>query len=202
MKKTILLLLSVTLAIGVSAQDFKLGIKAGANFTSLKSDQKWLDSENNTGYLIGGWARVGGGSIHLQPEVYFTSKQTSIYIRPEEAATDLIKGDLKFSNIDIPLLLGTKLPVGPIKVRLQAGPLFSFVIDKEAPYDESLNTAYQDALKDYKNKFSAIVGGLGFDLGNFALDVRYEYGLGNMKEYEDTKQTLNIWTVGLGYSFF
>src|SRR5690606_9380429 len=158
MKKTTLLLLAILMTCGLSAQDFKLGIKAGANFTSLKSDQKWLDSENNTGYLIGAWGRIGGGSVHLQPEVYFTNKQTSIYVPPADAAEDLIKGDLKFSNIDIPVLLGTKIPLGPIKARIQAGPLFSFVIDQEASYTQSVESAYEDAIKNYKDRFSAIVG--------------------------------------------
>ena len=202
MKKPTLLLLSILFALGLSAQDFKLGIKAGANFTSLKSDQKWLDSENNTGYLIGAWGRIGGGSVHLQPEVYFTNKQTSVFVPTGEAAQDLIKGDLKFSNIDVPLLLGTKFPIGPIKARIQAGPLFSFVLDQDASYTESIENSYQDALENYKDRFSAIVGGVGFDIGSLALDVRYEYGLGNISEYEGTKQSLKIWSIGIGYSFF
>jgi hypothetical protein len=195
-------LLGAVFTFGLSAQDFKLGIKAGANFTSLKSNEKWLNSESNTGYLIGAWGRIGGGSIHFQPEVYFTNKQTEVYVKPGEAATDLVKGDLKFSNIDVPLLLGTKLPVGPVKLRVQAGPLFSFVVDKEASFQESISDSYEEALKSYKDKFSALVGGLGVDIGSIALDVRYEYGLGNISQYEGTKQNLKIWTVGLGYSFF
>lgn len=201
MKKTTLLLLAILMTCGLSAQDFKLGIKAGANFTSLKSDQKWLDSENNTGYLIGAWGRIGGGSVHLQPEVYFTNKQTSVFVPADEAAQDLVKGDLKFSNIDVPLLIGTKFPIGPIKARIQAGPLFSFVIDQEASYTQSVESAYEDAIKNYKDRFSAIVGGVGLDIGSIALDVRYEYGLGNFSELEQ-KQSLKIWTVGIGYSFF
>lgn len=201
MKKTTLLLLAILMTCGLSAQDFKLGIKAGANFTSLKSDQKWLDSENNTGYLIGAWGRIGGGSVHLQPEVYFTNKQTSVFVPADEAAQDLVKGDLKFSNIDVPLLIGTKFPIGPIKARIQAGPLFSFVIDQEASYTRSVEDAYEDAIKNYKDRFSAIVGGVGLDIGSIALDVRYEYGLGNFSELEQ-KQSLKIWTVGIGYSFF
>lgn len=201
MKKTTLLLLAILMTCGLSAQDFKLGIKAGANFTSLKSDQKWLDSENNTGYLIGAWGRIGGGSVHLQPEVYFTNKQTSVFVPADEAAQDLVKGDLKFSNIDVPLLIGTNFPIGPIKARIQAGPLFSFVIDQEASYTRSVESAYEDAIKNYKDRFSAIVGGVGLDIGSIALDVRYEYGLGNFSELEQ-KQSLKIWTVGIGYSFF
>src|SRR5690606_9427362 len=105
------------------------------------------------------------------------------------------------SNIDVPVLIGTKFPIGPIKARIQAGPLFSFVIDQEASYTRSVESAYEDAIKNYKDRFSAIVGGVGLDIGSIALDVRYEYGLGNFSELEQ-KQSLKIWTVGIGYSFF
>jgi len=202
MKKTILTLLVLIVATGISfGQNFKLGIKAGANFSKLKSEEKWLNSDNNTGYLIGAWGRIGAGVIHLQPEAYFTSKNTTVHIEPEGAANDLMTGDLKFSNIDVPILLGTRFPVGPIKARLQAGPLFSFVLDQEASYKESIETTYEEALKNYKNNFAAVVGGFGLDISNFTIDIRYEYGLGNMSKSDNTKQTLNIWTVGLGFSF-
>lgn len=198
MKKPTLLLLGILFAFSLSAQNIKLGIKAGANFTSLKSNQKWLNSESSSGYLIGAWGRIGGDRIHLQPEFYFTNKQTSIYIK--DATEDLVKGDLKFNNIDIPLLIGTKIPIGPFKARVVAGPLFSFIIDEKASFKKSIDNVAREALKNHKNNFSAIVGGVGFDLGKIALDVRYEYGLGNISKAED-RQSLKIWSVGLGYSF-
>lgn len=189
-------------SINANAQDIKLGIKAGANFTTLKSNEGWLKSNTSAGYQAGVWGRIGGAKFHFQPEAYFTSKQTEITIKPDAAASELIKGDLKFTNIDIPLLIGTKIPLGPINAKLQVGPLFSFVLDQEATYGKSISNSYQDALKNYKDKFSAIVFGTGFDIGNTVIDLRYEYGLGNMSKYEGEKQTLNLWTISLGYSFF
>jgi len=203
MKKIILSFLGLIIATGISfGQDFKLGIKAGANFSKLKSEEKWLNSENNTGYLIGAWGRIGAGVIHLQPEAYFTSKHTTIHIEPDDTVPSLVSGDLKFSNIDVPILLGTRFPVGPIKARVQAGPLFSFVMNNEASYEDNISASYEEALKNYKDKFSAVVVGGGLDFSNFTIDVRYEYGLGNISKSDNQKQTLNIWTVSLGYSFF
>ncbi len=204
MKKTILSILGLITAVGISfGQEVKLGIKAGANFSKLKSEEKWLNSDNNTGYLIGAWGRVGAGMIHFQPEVYFTSKNTTVKGQaPGGAAEDLMTGDLKFSNIDVPLLIGTKFPVGPLKARIQAGPLFSFVVDQNASYSENAEATFKEALEDYKSNFSAVVGGVGLDIGKITIDARYEYGLGNISKYEGAeKQTLNIWTVSLGFNF-
>ncbi len=204
MKKTILSVLGLIVAVSTSfGQEIKLGIKAGANFSQLKSEEKWLNSDNNTGYLIGVWGRVGAGMIHFQPEAYFTSKSTTVKGQaPGGAAEDLMTGDLKFSNIDVPLLIGTKFPIGPVKARIQAGPLFSFVLDQNASYSANAEATFKEALEDYKSNFSAIVGGIGLDISKFTIDARYEYGLGNISKYEGAgKQTLNIWTIGIGYSF-
>src|SRR5690606_42151519 len=121
---------------------------------------------------------------------------------PCGAAEDLMTGDLKFSNIDVPLLIRTKFPVGPLKARIQAGPLFSFVVDQNASYIENAEATFKEALEDYKSNFSAVVGGIGLDIGKITIDARYEYGLGNISKYEGAeKQTLNIWTVSLGFNF-
>ncbi|MCA5006643.1 porin family protein [Sphingobacterium bovistauri] len=204
MKKTILLgLLAVTAFISsANAQDFKLGIKAGFNVAEIKADKEIFNNENSVGYLAGIFTRLGGDKFHIQPEAYFTSKSAKIHPEAEDAGSNLIKGDLKFTNIDVPVLLGTKFPIGPIKLKLQAGPLFSFVVDENNPYKDNVNGAL-DELKEYKDKFSSVVVGTGVDFSKFIIDVRYEYGLGNMSKNESAgKQTLNLWTISLGYSLF
>jgi len=205
MKKTILLafIASCVFTINTHAQDLKLGIKVGFNVTELKTDKSIFNNDNSVGYLAGIWARLGGNKFHFQPEAYFTSKGATIHPEAGEAGSDLIKGDIKFTNIDVPLLLGTKFPIGPVKLKLQAGPLFSFVINEENSYKESASGVINEGLKDYKDKFAAVVAGTGLDFGNFAFDVRYEYGLGNISRNETAgKQTLNLWTISLGYSLF
>ena len=204
MKKTILLaFVAIIYSTNMYAQDFKLGFKAGMNFSKIKFDKEVFESTNSSGYLAGVWLRLGGNSFHIQPEAYFTTKNASIQVPAESAASDLIKGDLKFSNIDIPVLLGTKFPIGPAKLKLQAGPLFSFVIDEEASFKDNISSSYKNALSSYKDKFSAVVIGTGVDISKLAIDLRYEYGVGNISKNETVgKQTLNIWTLSVGYSIF
>ena len=205
MKKTILLTLvaACVCTFSAKAQDFKLGIKAGLNVAELKTDKSIFENNNSVGYLAGIFARFGGNKFHIQPEAYFTSKSAAIHPEAGDAGADLIKGDLKFTNIDVPILLGTKFPVGPVKLKLQAGPLFSFVVDEENSYKDNVNNTINEGVKNYKDKFSSLVVGTGVDFSKFIIDVRYEYGLGNISKNESAgKQTLNLWTISLGYSLF
>ena len=204
MKKTIVLGL-IAACVGTfsaKAQDFKLGLKAGFNVTNLKADKSIFENDNSVGYLAGIFARLGGDKFYIQPEAYFTSKSATIHPEASDAGSELLKGDLKFTNIDVPILLGTKFPLGPIKLKLQAGPLFSFVVDENNPYKENVTGTFEE-LKNYKDKFSSLVVGTGVDINKFLIDVRYEYGLGNISKNETAgKQTLNLWTISLGYSLF
>src|SRR5690606_39854660 len=116
------------------------------NFSQLKLDKDVLDAENSAGYQAGLWARLGLGNVHIQREAYCTTKNSTVQVPKESTPSEFIKGDLKFSNIDVPILLGTKFPVGPLKLKLQAGPLFSFVIDQEASFKDNIVSTYDDAL--------------------------------------------------------
>lgn len=204
MKKLLLSVLFLFVASStISAQEFKLGLKAGMNFSKMKTNDDLFDASNNQGYLVGVWGRIGSPNIFLQPEAYFNSKNILLNPDASDAASDLISGKLKFSNIDIPVLLGTKFPIGPLKARLMAGPLFSFVINSEADleYNVSNTLTADNLLKSYKDNFVAVVGGLGFDISRLSVDLRYEHGVGNFQKEDINKQTLKVWTLGIGFSF-
>lgn len=203
MKKAIitaLTLLSVTSF--TYAQELKLGVKAGLNFSSLKSNDTWFSSDSKAGYQAGVWGRVGIAGVYVQPEVYFTSKTATVHVDMNDAPASLVKGDIKFTNIDVPILIGKKFSLGLINARLNAGPLFSFVINEKNPYAANLNQSYKEALTSYKDRFSSLVFGAGVDVLKFSVDLRYELGLGNISKYEGQKQKLNLWTVSVGYSIF
>ena len=205
MKKTILLglITSCALSFSAHAQDLKLGVKAGFNVATLKTDKTIFENSNSVGYLAGIWGRIGGNSFHIQPEAYFTSKSATIHPESGEAGGDLISGDLKFTNIDVPILLGTKFPVGPVKMKLQAGPLISFVVDENNSYRDNVTGTVNEGLRNYKDNFSSLVIGTGIDFSKLIVDLRYEYGLGNISRNETAgKQTLNLWTISVGYSLF
>lgn len=180
------------------AQQLKLGVKAGMNFSELKTNDKWFNSDSKAGYQAGLWGRVGISKFHIQPEAYFTSKTAAIHPNLNEAA----KGDIKFTNIDVPILLGRDFSLGLVNAHLQAGPLFSFVLKEKNPFNGNSSQSINEALTNYKKNFSSLVFGAGVDVLSFSVDLRYELGLSNISKFDTPKQKLNLWTVSVGYSLF
>ncbi|PPL00983.1 porin family protein [Parapedobacter indicus] len=198
MKKYFMIALLVTSTIwGANAQllpSLQFGVKAGLNFSSLKSEEGgWLDASTRTGYQAGVWARIGGAGVHFQPELYVTGKSSEAKLVEENE-----EGKVSFTSLDLPLLLGTRIGLGPAGLRIVAGPVVSFVVDKNI--GQSLQQVTE--FGEYKNQAWAVTGGLGLDISNFRVDLRYEHGLSELSKNESAPQKLNLWTVGVGYRLF
>lgn len=177
------------------AQSFQLGIKGGLNFSKLKSDDgSFLSSSNKIGYQVGLYTRFGG-LIHLQPELYLTGKTSEAEV---ELNGNRFTSDVNFTNLDLPVLVGTRIGVGNVGVRLQAGPLFSFVVDK------SVGDALKDVINpdSYKNTAVQFVGGIGVDLGNLRGDLRYEGSMSSITKDSSPEQKVGVFSIGIGYRLF
>lgn len=167
---------------------FQFGIKGGANFSTLKDVS--LDAGSRTGYLVGVWARLGGAGLHLQPELYVTSK-----------GSDLSDGGkVDFTTIDLPVLLGTRIGLGPIAARIQAGPVVSFVMSENSTFKENADNVLD--FKNYKNQTIGLTGGVGVDLMKLRADLRYEHGLSDVLKNGQDKGKMSLWTVSVGYRLF
>lgn len=193
MKKIFLSLLLIAATTFVaSAQilpSFQFGLKAGANFSNLNDVS--IKSETRTGVLGGVWARVGGAGIHFQPELYFVSK-----------GSDGTEGKFKFTTMDLPLLLGTRIGVGPVAARIQIGPVVSFVMDEEHSLLD--NAAQVTHFDEYKKQTFALTGGVGLDISRLRADLRYEQGLSDVfdNKESDNNGRLKLWTLSVGYRIF
>ncbi|SFB90944.1 Outer membrane protein beta-barrel domain-containing protein [Parapedobacter composti] len=196
-KYFILTFLIASTVFGASAQllpSIQLGVKGGLNFSTLRSeDGGWLDASTRTGYQAGIWARIGGAGVHFQPELYITGKSSEAKLvdRDEE-------GKVTFTSLDLPLLLGTRVGLGLAGLRIHAGPVVSFVVDKNI--GQSLQQVTQ--FSEYKNQAWAVTGGLGVDISNFRADLRYEHGLSELSKNDSAPQKVNLWTIGIGYRLF
>lgn len=195
-KYTILTLIMVfCTTVFVQAQSIpgvQLGIKGAWNYTKLKSDnENWFSSTNKSGYQAGIWARFGG-ALHLQPELYVTGKSSEATI--EENGTN-IKADINFTTLDLPVLLGSRIGMGALAFRIQAGPVMSVVIDKNI--GEAISQ-----IPDYKNQSFGITGGIGVDIGRLRADLRYEQGLSNLTKDEVKNQKASLWSLGVGLRLF
>lgn len=195
MKKIVsFLCLIVTVTALHAGSPLKLGIKAGYNSSkiSIDSDQfKEGGSINN--YLAGAFLRLNLKKIYLQPEAYFNSKGgvlEKISSNPVTAA----KNDFDLKTIDVPVLLGVKiLEKGSFNFRANAGPLMSFIIDKDIKGDDFNTSGLED-------NFFGWQYGLGIDFLMFSLDARIESSSGDIYKgpnLDDSKNRMFVVSLGV-----
>ena len=198
--KKIILLCSVLFLSGTAAfaQSFNLGLKAGMNFSKLNSD--FASEENRLGYQVGVWSRIGAAGIYLQPEAYLGSKGSKFFDIEQEGSTVKASGKVNFTTFDVPVLLGTKIGFNKLNLRFMAGPVVSFVVDKNTDFQDLVSSATD--FDDYKDQAWGIQAGTGVDIGGLAIDLRYEAGLTNISRSTQYKQKTNLFNLSLGFKLF
>lgn len=169
MKKIIFIAL-FTFATGLTAQaQIALGIKAGASSSqvdikNLKSSMTQFEaSDDITGYHAGAFLRLKAAGLMLQPEAYFTSTGGKVKVTNTDNGTNVETEKFTFNRLDVPLLVGYNF----FNIaRVQAGPVASMLVSGK----------FRDQkIEDYLNKSDwGWQAGVGFDIGNFTADLRYE----------------------------
>ena len=203
MKKIILFtcLLGIT-AITTMAQKskFTFGIKGGVNYSNLKTKDDLTNEKNIMGYQAGIFSRVGGAGLYFQPELYLGTKGNEFTSLVMNSAMINVKGKIKFTTLDLPLLVGTKIGSNKLNLRFMGGPILSFIIDE----NNTLGSAYNSVIDfgNYKKQTLGFQAGSGIDLGNLTFDVRYEAGLSNASQSEKYSQQQNLVHLSLGFKLF
>lgn len=195
------LLLTTSVAALAQLPSFTAGIKGGVNYSSLKTTDDLADKNSILGYQVGVFTRLGGAGLYLQPEVYLGSKGND-FIRFEDQDGNQVeaKGEVRFTTLDVPVLLGTKFGPGKLNFRLMAGPVISFIVDKNTTFDSAYDNVTD--FDNYKDKALGLQAGAGVDVGNFTVDLRYEAGLSNVSESEKYDQKQNLFHLSLGLKLF
>lgn len=199
MKKLLLLfVVLICTAHFASAQlipSFSFGVKGGVNLSSLSFSNPDFSSSNRAGYLGGIYARVGGLGFNFQPELYITGKNVTI---KNDAG---LENKVKFTSIDVPLLLGGKIGAFGLGGRFMTGPLVSFKINDDQSTGQALGNAVR--LNDIKNQNFAWQFGAGVDIRKISLDVRYELGLTKQGYNDGNSSTrINLFNVSLSYQIY
>lgn len=200
MKKIILaccLIFATSMAAMAQLPSFSFGIKGGVNYSNLKTKNDLTDQNSIMGYQIGVFSRIGAVGMYFQPELYLGSKGNE-FVRVEDNGGNEVqaKGKVKFTTLDLPLLLGTKIGPNKLNLRFMAGPVISFIVDENTTFD----SAYQGIsdFGNYKKQTLGLQAGTGVDLGNLTVDLRYEAGLSNVSQSEKYSQKQNLFHLSLG----
>ncbi len=194
MKK--LVLLSFALIVGSIAfaqiPGFSIGPKIGTTFSKFTTDEDQIKEEMKNSFFFGAFVRLGN-KIYLQPELLVMSRNGLL----KDENTQESQVTLKIHTIDVPILLGIKvLDLKAANVRVMAGPVASFVIDKNITGENWNETINED---DFKNMNWGLQFGAGVDVLFLTLDVRYEIGLNDVSKLENFSLKNNMFTVGLGW---
>ena len=210
MKKLIFIAIAAFFLVQTSnAQLFKWGIKGGIGFSSLNIEDITGISDGTdvydlvtgagvTGYHLGVQTRVKIAMIYIQPEIYWNAGGGTLEQVVNGTVTDVL--EVKFTRIDVPLLVGVKL--GP--VRLNIGPVGSYVINEtnEGSTGDFDYQLYTDAMN------WGWQGGIGFDLSKLSLDLRYEGSLSDLSDSVppalagyNMDPRPSQWIISLGYWF-
>lgn len=168
MKKTLLIAaftLFGTAAMAQSGSGF--GIKAGLSYNKNgdlissvgEGGQDIVEgAKGKAGYHVGVWGKLDFPKIYLRPELVYSKTKSSYDVEGNSQDYDI-------SKLDLPVLLGYKL-IGPLHVF--AGPAFQYTLKNDL---EGLE------VEDVENEFTVgLNAGVGVNLGNVGLDVRYERG--------------------------
>ncbi len=183
MKKSLLAACLVFITSAGAFAQFHLGLKAGLNYTTIKAQHNEFDESGVLGYQVGVWGRIGK-SFYLQPEVYIGSKGSNFKFQTGATTTEEKQ---KFTTLDVPLLLGTKIGVDKLNIRFMAGPAFQFNLDDNS---SAFSQATDPNFYKYRDFITNLQAGAGVDVGNLSVDLRYETSLQDINKNDGQKQSL------------
>ncbi|MFA6087569.1 porin family protein [Mucilaginibacter sp.] len=195
MKKRFLCIAIVIVAATVGAKAQSLGVKAGVNFSKINTDN--VSESSVTGYQAGLFARFGT-SLYLQPELYLGSSGGKFDFQNSNS-TVTANGKVTFTTLNVPLLIGKGFGGDNLNFRIMAGPVYSYVLDKNQNFSDNVNGAFND-FGDYRKSTLGYQAGAGVDIGHITADLRYEGGLTKINESYGQRQ--NLWALTVGFKFF
>ena len=168
MKKIILSLALAFIFIHIQAQGFKLGVKAGANFTTNTSAS--FKENYQGGFQAGVFGRVKANDfIGIQVEGLLSN--ITLKISPTATGFRTALTDLKATYLHIPILLN----ISPIPLlSLQVGPQIGMTVAQTA-------NALQNGQAALKNKDFNVLSGIQLNLSKLSVFGRYSFGLTDIR---------------------
>jgi hypothetical protein len=195
MKKVLFFLTALLISGAVNAQ-FSFGPKIGVNLDQVTTNLNTINDKMKSGLQIGAYVRLGS-KVYLQPELLYSTGGVKLSNVPVGSPSDI-----KLNSIDVPLLLGTKIVnLKVFNLRLMAGPVASFMVDKKVDYNGTVDATKEVSIKNanWKAQFGA-----GIDVLMFTLDVRYSYYLNKPLDQQANQFAWNKNSVNvtLGWKLF
>lgn len=145
MKKLLLSLFAVLMAVNVSAQDVKAitwGVEAGMNFNSLSFSMTDFESSNRLGFFVGGKAKF------KVPLLGFGADAAVLYNLNGAEFHDILNSEVRSKNLsylEIPVNFRYSFGIKAIAVYVATGPQFNYCLSSNS----TLEDLYGDNLESF-----------------------------------------------------
>ena len=174
MKKISIILIFLLTTVSVAqANTFSLGPRLGGTCSKLVfyKNQRQFRTVYKLGYQAGVVSQIKISNFFVQPEALFTGSRAQIV----QLGKQQQEFQLSFYKLDIPTMVGLSV----LGIRLQAGPVFSIMFSAMHP-GMNKNDLYKRLTLGYQ-------AGVGYDIWNLILDLKFE---GNLTKFG--KKIVNI----------
>lgn len=164
-----------------SAQNFDLGLEAGADFSNFIGSGAPTGDLNSSklGFVGGGFLSLNfGNNFAVRPELLYEQKGNAI--SGSSTTTEL-------DYIEVPVLLKLGFGTPVINPSILLGPSFAW------------NTLSSGKISNVNTSDVGLVGGVELDISKFLISGRYELGLENIEQ--NTKIQNGTITLLVGYNF-
>ena len=149
MKKMMIALCMLTISYAANAQydpTFRFGIKAGANLSNINGSNDlslspggnafdFRDNDNRSLGFAGGVFFRFGKTFYIQPELLLSQKGGKFNVYEDGVLHDG-KVDVRFSNLDVPVLFGLRIAKF---FRINVGPMASLRLNKNGKISDSFD---------------------------------------------------------------
>jgi len=177
LKRLTLLAFSLLFTAQIARAQFgiNVGPLVGGNISGLTNGIDSISTKSLFGFVGGAFVRLNISKFYIQPEAVFSMKGSSFKVNDPLNPGNPKSYDVRFSNIDIPLLVGYKLiDAKLINVRVHLGPMASFAVSNSNDFLDDPTygiSTPKDAVNTAQWSYQI---GAGVDVWKFTLDLRYE----------------------------
>ena len=198
MKKLLIISIvtSLTFVSCSTTKTARLGLKAGANFSTINGDET-DNLKSLTAFHVGGVAEVPvSDNFSVQPELLYSSQGAKY---EESEGYD---GKFKFDYINIPVMAKLHVSNG---LSLEAGPQVGFLMSAKDEYSSTGDSGTDDIKDDVKGLDFGLNIGAGLKLDNgINFGARYNLGISNINDFEGAgsfKNQNGVIQLYVGYFF-
>lgn len=191
MRKVFLSVIIASICISANAQSFHVGIKTGANLTKISGME--FKSGYELGYSAGLFSEVYlSKKLALQPELLWNQVNTQKAVGTQGVLNgwkdSTTKIQLKY--LTVPLMIKYHLTNN---VALNLGAQYGILINQQ-------NSTFGNAKEAIKSGDFSVIGGLTIDFSKLRVYGRYNIGLNNLSDVQNTDQWKSQQIqVGIGY---